>query len=64
MKMDDVTCSACDAGFRRVELASEPGARGEYRCPVCGKVLEKFDGSALIAYRLTDHRQGALESGG
>ena len=63
MKMDDVTCSACDPGFRRVGLASEPGAGGEYRCPVCGEVLEKFDGSALIACRLTNHRQEALESG-
>jgi len=32
---------------------SRPGAKGEYRCPVCAEVLEKFDGSALIAYRLT-----------
>jgi len=53
MKMDDVTCSSCDAGFRRVELAFEPSARGEYRCPVCGEVVEKFDGRTLIAYRLT-----------
>jgi hypothetical protein len=27
-------------------------AKGEYRCPACGELLEKF-GSALIAYRLT-----------
>ena len=53
MKMDEVTCSACEVGFRRVELTSEPGATGEYRCPVCGELLEKFDGSAFIAYRLT-----------
>ena len=53
MKMDDVTCSMCGAGFRRVELMSRPGAKGEYRCPVCAEVLKKFDSSALIAYRLT-----------
>jgi len=51
--MDDVTCRACGAGFRRVEPTSEPGAEGEYRCPVCGKLLEKFDGSVFIGYRLT-----------
>jgi hypothetical protein len=53
MKMNDVTCSACEAGFRRVEFTFEPGAKGEYQCPVWGEVPEKFDGSALVAYRLT-----------
>jgi len=37
----------------RLELWSEPGSNGEYRCPVCETALEVFDGSMLIAYRLT-----------
>ncbi|MCP1908409.1 DNA-directed RNA polymerase subunit RPC12/RpoP [Bradyrhizobium sp. USDA 4501] len=49
----DVTCACCGAGFRRLELWSEPGAKGEYRCPVCDYLLEAFDGTNLIAYRLT-----------
>jgi DNA-directed RNA polymerase subunit RPC12/RpoP len=53
MKKGDVTCSACGAGFRRLELASGPATQGEYRCPTCGELLEKFDGNAFVAYRLT-----------
>ncbi|MGY4475978.1 hypothetical protein [Bradyrhizobium sp. USDA 3364] len=53
MKKTDVTCPCCGAGFRRLELWSEPGSNGEYRCPVCETALEVFDGSMLIAYRLT-----------
>ena len=53
MKKGDVTCSECGAGFLRLELPFEQGIKGEYRCPACGTVLEKFDGSTLVAYRLT-----------
>ena len=53
MKKNDVTCRECRAGFQRLELISEPGTTGEYRCAVCKQVLESFDGSKLIAYRLT-----------
>jgi DNA-directed RNA polymerase subunit RPC12/RpoP len=53
MKKDDVTCSSCGAGFRRLELATPPANTGEYRCPACDEVLETFDGSAFIAYRMT-----------
>jgi predicted Zn finger-like uncharacterized protein len=53
MKKDDVTCPHCGAWFRRLELSSKPGTGGEYRCPVCDTVLEIFDGSKLVAYRLT-----------
>jgi hypothetical protein len=53
MKKDDVTCSACGAGFRRLELATPPASQGEYRCPVCNGILETFDGHAFIAYRMT-----------
>ena len=53
MKKDDVTCPECGAGFRRLELTSQWGTRGEYRCPACDAVLEKFDGGVLVAYRLT-----------
>lgn len=53
MKKDDVACSAWGAGFRRLELATPPANTGEYRCPACDEVLETFDGSAFIAYRMT-----------
>ena len=53
MKLGAAICSECRAGFRRLELESERGNEGEYRCPLCGKLLEKFDGNRLIAYRLT-----------
>jgi transposase-like protein len=53
MKKDDVTCPECGAGFRRLELSSQRGSMGEYRCPACDQILETFDGSKLVAYRLT-----------
>jgi len=53
MRRGDVICPQCKAGFRRIELASRPGVAGEYRCPLCHYVLEVFDGTTDIAYRLT-----------
>ncbi len=55
MKKGDAICSECGAGFRRLEHTSMPPSRGEYRCPACGMLLEKFDGTAFVAYRLTIH---------
>ena len=51
--MTEVTCSECKAGFCRVELWSSGGSKGEFHCPVCDQVLEVFNGTRLIAYRLT-----------
>jgi ssDNA-binding Zn-finger/Zn-ribbon topoisomerase 1 len=53
MKKGDVICPNCRAGFRRLELSSQRGPVGDYRCPVCNEVLEIFDGSKQVAYRLT-----------
>ena len=53
MKKGDVICPECNAGFRRIELASRRGSPGEFRCPLCNHVLEVSDGSTEIAYRLT-----------
>jgi hypothetical protein len=53
MRKNDVTCRECGAGFRRIELTSEPSVEGQYRCPACDTVLETFDGQKLVAYRLT-----------
>jgi len=53
MKLGAAICSECRAGFRRVELEFERGSAGEYHCPLCGTLLEKFDGNGMIAYRLT-----------
>src|SRR5271168_794365 len=53
MKLGGAICSECRAGFSRVELESERGTEGDYRFPLCGNLVEKFDGNRLIAYRLT-----------
>ena len=53
MKQDDAICPKCGACFRRVELSSLHGTKGEFRCPVCDSVVETFDGSMMVAYRLT-----------
>ena len=53
MKIGDVTCPNCNAGFRRIELSSRMGARTAYRCPVCDALIEDLDGSKEVAYRLT-----------
>ena len=53
MKLGDVTCPECNAGFRRIELSSRRRAPSQYRCPVCDAVIEVLDGSKEVAYRLT-----------
>ena len=53
MKKSDVTCEYCGAGYRRIELTSLKGERGSYHCLVCKRVLEIFNGSTQVAYRLT-----------
>lgn len=53
MNKMDVTCPGCGAGFRRLELSSQPGSKGEYHCPACDTTLEKLDAEHLIIYRLT-----------
>lgn len=53
MKKSDLTCPVCHAGYRRIELTSRPGTKGEYRCLLCHEVLETFDGFTDVAIRLT-----------
>ena len=53
MRRGDVICPQCNASFRRIELATRRGAAGEFRCSLCDQVLEVFDGSTEIAYRIT-----------
>jgi transcription elongation factor Elf1 len=53
MKKSDLTCSNCNAGYRRVELVSKKGSKGEFHCVVCNHVLEVLDGSTEVAIRLT-----------
>jgi hypothetical protein len=53
MKTSRATCSECGAGFRRIELELLSPSQGVYQCPVCGNVLETFDGDAFVAHRLT-----------
>jgi len=49
----DVICPECGAGFHRIELGSRRGTTGAFRCPLCNHLLEVFDGSTEVAYRLT-----------
>jgi uncharacterized Zn finger protein len=44
MMKSDVQCVDCGVGYRRIELISKRGKEGRYRCLVCGRVLETFDG--------------------
>lgn len=53
MKKGDVICPDCSAGYRRIELESQKSSPGHYKCLVCNRVLEVFDGSSEVAYRLT-----------
>jgi predicted Zn finger-like uncharacterized protein len=53
MKKSDLTCPNCRAGYRRIELVSRGGPKGEFRCLTCNHLLEVFDGSAEVAIRLT-----------
>jgi hypothetical protein len=53
MRQSDVVGPKCQAGYRRIELMSHKGRKGEYHCAICDHVLEIFDGSTYIAIRLT-----------
>jgi transposase-like protein len=53
MRKSDVTCPKCKAGYRRIELVSKKGAKGEFCCSICNHLLETFDGSTEVALRLT-----------
>jgi predicted Zn finger-like uncharacterized protein len=61
MNKSDITCPNCHAGYRRIELTTRPGAKGEYRCLLCGHLLETFDGSTEIAIRLTVQPERTFE---
>ena len=53
MKKADIQRPDCSAGYRRLELISKAGQTGAYRCLICDRVLEVFDGKTNVAYRLT-----------
>jgi transposase-like protein len=61
MKKSDVTCPKCHAGYRRIELTSRSGAKGEFRCMLCGELLEVLDGSTDVALRLTVQPEKTFE---
>jgi transposase-like protein len=63
MRKSDVTCPKCRAGYRRVELMTRPGTRGEFRCLSCDHLLEVFDGSHEVALRLTVQPEKIRNSG-
>ena len=53
MRKGDIICPECKAGIRRIELSSQQGHAGEFRCPLRDCILEVSDGSTAILYRLT-----------
>ena len=53
MKKSDIICPKCGAGYRRVELSTRSGTKGEFRCLLCDDLLETFDGTTEVAIRLT-----------
>jgi hypothetical protein len=53
MKKGDIICPECHAGYRRIELTTRSGTKGEYKCLLCSSILEVFDGSTEVAIRLT-----------
>jgi len=61
MRKSDITCPNCHAGYRRIELTTRPGVKGEYRCLLCDQVLEIFDGSTEVAIRLTVQPEKTFE---
>ena len=63
MKKSDIICPECNAGYRRIELVSLGGPRGEYRCLLCNHLLEVFDGSTEVAIRLTVQPEKTFERG-
>ena len=52
MRKSDLICPECNAGYRRIELISKKGVKGEFPCLFCGHVLEVFDGRTDIVIRL------------
>ena len=62
MKKSDLICPTCNAGYRRIELTSLPGVKGEYRCQFCDELLEIFDGSTDVAIRLTVQPEKTFEA--
>ena len=61
MRKTDDTCPSCSAGYRRIELTTRRGAKEEFRCLLCGQVLEVFDGSTEAAIRLTVQPEKTFE---
>ena len=39
--------------YRRIELTSRAGTKGEFRCLLCDHLLEDFDGKTEVVLRLT-----------
>lgn len=61
MRKSDLSCPECRAGYRRVELVSRKGSKGEFRCLLCNHVLEVFDGETDVAIRLTVQPEKTFE---
>jgi hypothetical protein len=61
MRKSDVICPKCNAGYRRIELVSVGGSRGQFHCLLCHHLLEEFDGSTEVALRLTVQPEKTFE---
>jgi hypothetical protein len=56
MRQSDVTCPKCHADYRRIELVSRKGRKGQFHCMSCDHTLEVFDGSTYVAIRQSSAR--------
>jgi transposase-like protein len=61
MQKGDIQCPQCQAGFRRIEITSMRGEPGEYRCPHCRSIVERFSGHTYVAYWLTVQPEKMLQ---
>ena len=63
MRKSDVICPKCRAGYRRIELVTKPGTRGEFHCLTYNHLLEVFDGLTEVALRLAVPPKKIFEQG-
>jgi hypothetical protein len=53
MRIFDLNCAACGAGYNVAESATLDGAPSEFNCAVCGHPLVRLDAHRYRVCRLT-----------
>ena len=62
MKVGDVNCPECNAGFRRIELSSSDGRAERVPLSVCDNLIEVSDASKEVSRYLEEKRTGSCGS--